>query len=55
LEVASQMTDERQSYLADAELRDENMDSRGSIWWRWDEKMSGSPSSKRIVVWGGLG
>jgi hypothetical protein len=44
------MANERQSYLADVELRDENRDSGGSIWWRWAEKMSGSPSSKRIVV-----
>jgi hypothetical protein len=45
--------DERQSYLVDAELRDENRGSKGSIWWRWAEKMYGSPLLKRIVVRGG--
>jgi hypothetical protein len=52
LRVASQIADERQSYLAYTKLRDENRSSKGSIWRRWDEEMFGSPLSKRIVVWG---
>jgi hypothetical protein len=42
-------------YLPTTKSRHENWDLDGSIWWRWEVKMSGSPSSKRKVVQGGLG
>jgi hypothetical protein len=53
LRVASQMMDERQVYLVDVESSKENWVSEGSIWRRWVEKVSGSPSSNRKVVRGG--
>jgi hypothetical protein len=56
--VASQMVDERQLYLVDAESSKENWVSEGSICRRWVEKVSGSPSSNRKIVrggpWGGV-
>jgi hypothetical protein len=53
LSVASQMADERQVYLVEAESSKENWVSDGSILRRVEEKMSGSPSSNRKVVRGG--
>jgi hypothetical protein len=34
--------------------RDDNMDSNGSIWWRWEVNVSGFTSSKRKMALGGL-
>jgi hypothetical protein len=55
LRVTSQIIDERQSYLVDVELRDENRDLGGSNWWRWVENMSSCLLLKIIVGHSGLG
>jgi hypothetical protein len=51
--IASQMVDERQLYLVDAESNKEYWVSEGSIRRRWVEKASESPSSNQKIVRGG--
>lgn len=53
LSAASQMPDERQVYLVEAESSKENWVSDGSILHIVEEKISGSPSSNHKVVRGG--
>jgi hypothetical protein len=53
LRVASKMMDEKQVYLVDVKSSKDHWVLEDIIWWRWVEKVSGSPSSNLKVVQGG--